>query len=241
MPAHDRRDHEEEKQRKEQERADAADQTHHRQPRPLRLSDRHDLRAQLLLRRQHRRHRPRARRKHLANAPPLRPPGAPAKIRSGHLATGDFRQKLGLGDGPLLHSIDGKMIHGDSGDGCVWETPPCSQREEPDAIPFSASPAQSLRRAVGWHHQATKSSTKAHEQPIRPPDEFVGAQARCAIAQVRSSAGFQPAFRSRLEVCATTAHHAHLLPRKPRLAPPFRSLICRGAVLLRPFPATQGS
>lgn len=73
---------------------------------------------------------------------------------------------------------------------------------------FPHPPAQSLRRAVGWHHQATKSSTKAHEQPIRPPDEFVGAQARCAIAQVRSSAGFQPAFRSRLEVCATTAHRA---------------------------------
>ena len=50
--------------------------------------------------------------------------------------------------------------------------------------------------------------------------DALGAQSRCAISQVRSTGGFQPALRSRLEVCATTDHHAHLPPRKlPR--PPF--------------------
>ncbi len=83
----------------------------------------------------------------------------------------------------------------------MWETPPCSQREPPDAIPFSA-PRPCVPQNAACPRRTVRRSICRDAVLLRPPAK------PSPTSQVRSSAGFQPAFRSRLEVCATTDHRA---------------------------------
>ena len=79
----------------------------------------------------------------------------------------------------------------------MWETPPCSQREPPDAIPFSA-PRPCVPQNAACPRRTVRRSICRDAVLLRPPAK------PSPTSPVRSTAGFQPAFRSRLEVCATT-------------------------------------